>query len=101
MIAIQTKYIPASNTKGSRIKAYIEDGGHKESVTIGYPYELSGIDCHWAAAEKLIRKLEGADTHGETVTFVAGGTRYGYVFVVSAVGGRAIAYRTFAVKASK
>ena len=53
MQAIQTKYIPATNVKCSRIKAWCDAG----SVTIPYPHELNGQSVHRAAAEALTKKL--------------------------------------------
>lgn len=53
MKAIHTKYIPTSNTKGSRIKAYTTDG---YSVTISYPHEYSGERCYFEAVKALIKK---------------------------------------------
>lgn len=54
MQAIITKYLPATDYKGSRIKATCEAG----SITIGYPHEVSsGQACHRVAAEKLAAKL--------------------------------------------
>ena len=58
MQAIVTKYLPATNTKGSRIKATCEAG----SVTIGYPHELSGQAVHRAAADALVIKLKWNDS---------------------------------------
>ena len=69
--AIETKYLPATNTRGSRIKAFCEAG----SVTIGYPHEYSGAECHWQAAKKLIERLNWGGK------WYAGGTQKGYVFV--------------------
>jgi hypothetical protein len=74
MQAITTKYISATNTKGSRIKATCEAG----SITISYPHELSGQDVHAAAAMALVREL-GWDDYGKS--WIAGGTKDGYVFV--------------------
>jgi hypothetical protein len=54
MQAIRTKYIPATNSKGSRIKATCSAG----SLTISYPTELSGQACYRAAAEALADKLD-------------------------------------------
>jgi len=53
MQAIVTKYLPATNFRGSRIKAACVDG----SVTIPYPYEFSGQAVHRAAAEALVAKF--------------------------------------------
>ena len=60
MQAIQTKYLPATNTRGSRIKATCAAG----SVTIGYPHELSGQAVHRAAAEALAAKLDWTIANG-------------------------------------
>ena len=57
MQAILTKYIPASSTKGSRIKATCEAG----SLYIPYPHELSGQAVYRAAAEALVKKLGWSD----------------------------------------
>jgi hypothetical protein len=74
MQAILTKYIGATNTKGSRIKATCDAG----SVTISYPHELSGDAVYRAAADALCKKLGWA--HGE---LACGGlpNNGGYVFV--------------------
>ena len=53
MQAIQTKYLPATNTKPSRIKAWCEAG----SVTIDYPYEYDESGAHLYAALSLQNKL--------------------------------------------
>jgi hypothetical protein len=72
MKAIMTKYLPATNNKGSRIKAYDCD---KNSITIGYPHELSGEKVFKSAAVKLCEKM-GWDTD-----LVGGGIDNGYAFV--------------------
>lgn len=73
MKAIQTKYLPAGNVRGSRIKAWAEGCA---SVSIDYPHELSGVECHLEAARKLCRKM------GWKGTLVSGGLpdQSGYVF---------------------
>ena len=53
MQTIITKYLPATNTKGSRIKATCNRG----SCTIPYPYELSGDAVHNAAAQALVNRF--------------------------------------------
>ena len=53
MIAIHTKYISPTNSRGSRIKAYTTSGF---SVTIPYPYEHSYEVCHFQAVKALIEK---------------------------------------------
>ena len=51
---IFTKYLPATDTKGSRITARFAYGPHK--VTISFPYELGHEERHMAAAQFLIEK---------------------------------------------
>ena len=72
MRAIQTKYLGPSNFRGARIKAFDCDGN---SVTIPYPYELSGEDVHRKAAEALRDKMRWS---GE---LIGGSIKSGYVFV--------------------
>ena len=57
MQAIQTKYLPPTDTKGARIKATCERG----SRTIPYPYELSGDSVHREAALQLIEQFVAED----------------------------------------
>jgi len=54
MQAIQTRYFGPTNNRGARIKAWAAAG----SITIPYPYELSGQACHRAAAEALALKFQ-------------------------------------------
>jgi len=58
MIAIHTKFIPVSNSRGSRIKAYTAAHGDFKGfqATISYPSELSGVACHFEAVKALIEK---------------------------------------------
>ena len=74
MQTIKTKYLGPTYRKGSRIKASIEGG---ISITIGYPYELSGFECHAKAVHELNKKLKW---HGDVV---AGSINKGdgYIFV--------------------
>ena len=73
MQTISTKYLPATNTKGSRIKATSTSG---ISITAPYMYECSEADNHWAACSWLMEKL---DWHGNKM--IQGSTKDGYVFV--------------------
>ena len=72
MKAIVTRYLGPTNTKGARIKATDCDDN---SLTIPYPYELSGEECHRKAAEALCEKM------GWKGELFGGGTKEGYVFV--------------------
>lgn len=72
MEAIQTRYLAPTNTLGARIKAWAQ----AESVTIPYPYGLSGQAVHRAAAQAL------ADKYGWTDRYLGGQLPNGdYVFV--------------------
>ena len=53
MQAIHTKYIGATNTKGSRIKAYTHDG---LSAYVPYPHEFDGQRAHYQAVKELAKK---------------------------------------------
>jgi hypothetical protein len=53
MIAIHTKFIPPTNTKGARIKAYTSTGF---TATVPYSYELSHEKCHFEAVKELVKK---------------------------------------------
>jgi hypothetical protein len=77
MIAIQTKYIGASNTKGSRIKAWTVNG---QSVTIPFPHEFSNEKCHFQAVKALVEKY-GLEWDISNMRF--GGVKEGYVFCFS------------------
>lgn len=59
MQAIQTRHFGPTNSRGARIKATAAAG----SVTISYPYELSGQACHRAAADALVKKMGWDDPH--------------------------------------
>ena len=78
MIAIQTKYISPSNTKGSRIKAWVDsDMGHHFTATIPYPHHLSHELVHYEAVKTLIEKHK-LDWDISKMTY--GGVKNGYVF---------------------
>jgi hypothetical protein len=74
MIAIQTKYISPTNTRGSRIKAWTSTGF---SATIPYPYADSYEIAHFQAVKEMIKK-HNLDWNTDGMTF--GGTEKGYVF---------------------
>ncbi len=83
MQAIVTRYLGATNYRGARIKATADAG----SVTISYPYELSGEDVHRAAADVLLVKLGWDVEHGYKPFEIIGGalpqsSRDSYVFVI-------------------
>lgn len=59
MQAIITKYLPATNTKSSRVKATCARG----SLVVSYPHELSGDAIHEYAATQLVNKFVALDLH--------------------------------------
>lgn len=73
MIAITTKYLSPTNSRGARIKAFTSNG---HQLTIGYPYDLNSTEAHAKAAVNLARRMGW--TYGK---LVSGGTKDGYVFV--------------------
>lgn len=57
MIAIHTKYIPPTNTRGAKIKAYtVRTDNRNFEATISYPYEFDGVACHFEAVKALVEK---------------------------------------------
>jgi|TARA_R100000482_G_C5128275_1_gene150127 hypothetical protein len=74
MIAIQTKYLGATNYKPSRIKAFTSNG---HSCTIPYDYGLSNEKLHFEAVKALVAKCK-LDWNISTMNY--GGVKGGYVF---------------------
>ena len=74
MIAIHTKYISPTNTRGSRIKAFTETGF---TVTIPYDYSLNHEKVHFKAVKALVQKHK-LDWDLDGMTY--GGVKNGYVF---------------------
>lgn len=77
MQAITVKYLPATNHRGSRLKAECEAG----SLTIDYPHELNHSDVWQAAADALVKKLGWTDpNYGKLVGGQIKDGRYVFVF---------------------
>lgn len=76
MQAIITKYMPATNSRGARIKASC---GVK-SITIDYPRELDIQDAHRAAAGSLIIDLGWLDYGPLLCGSMPDGSGYAFVF---------------------
>jgi len=58
MQSIQTKYLSATDTRGSRIKAKCARG----SIVIPFPHDLSGDDIHRAAVLALATRFLDEDS---------------------------------------
>jgi hypothetical protein len=80
MIAIHTKFIGASNTKGDRIKAFTRSGF---SVTIPYPYAQSYEMVHFEAVKALIAKHD-LDWNLSDMRYGDSADGRGYVFCFDA-----------------
>lgn len=74
MIAIQTKYLGATNTKGSRIKAFTSNG---HSATIHYTYMGTELQEHFRAVRALVKR-NNLDWDISKMNY--GGVKGGYVF---------------------
>ena len=82
MLAIHTKFVPATDRRAAKIKAYTCNG---HAVTVPIDYELDDIGRHALAARKLIEsKLTGAPDF-ESMAFggSADGKGYSFCFVGS------------------
>lgn len=86
MIAIQTRYVGPTNSRGSRIIArwMARPGGSvPRSVTVPYSYSDGPDVLHRQAAEALLRRSAEAWGAEPLVVLASGGTDDGYVHVVS------------------
>jgi hypothetical protein len=68
MQAIQTKYLPMTNTRGSRVKARCGAG----TVTVNWDYALSVQENHLLACKTLLAKVGWTD--GAYYSPMVGGT---------------------------
>ena len=75
MIAIQTKFLPSTNTKGSRIKAFTT--ARPWSVTIPYDYSVNHELPHFRAVQVFVEKYK-LDWDLSNMRF--GAVDKGYVF---------------------
>lgn len=72
--SIITKYFPPTNTRGARIVAI--DGDRR--VSIPYPSEISGADCHFEAVKKYMKKYDM--DWGENWGYTCSENQNGYLF---------------------
>lgn len=78
MVAIQTKWIGPTDTKGSRIKAFT---CNDHSITVGYASSLSSEEAHKGAAMALCNKM-GWSKENWFAGLLGGGIKNGYSFVI-------------------
>lgn len=76
MIAIYTKYLGPTNTKGSRVKAYAH--GDNRSVTIPYDYSGNYEMAHFPAVVAWVEKYLKYPPSIENMRY--GNAPNGYVF---------------------
>jgi hypothetical protein len=79
MIAIHTKYMPATNTTGSRYKAYTNTGF---SATVSPDYSLNELDQHFHAVKALVAKYK-LDWNISSMCYGDSSDGKGYTFVFS------------------
>ena len=86
MKAIHTRYLPATEHKGSRIKAYTGSG---MAATISFPYGASpGAEGHFLAVRALVEQNGlGWDCSVMCWGDSSDGRGYTFVFPKSTIGG--------------
>lgn len=80
---VTTRFVPATDRRGSRIKAelcqrYYISGETKESKTFAYDHALDSFENHAQAAGKIIKSFFGDDFEPEIVIEI----RNGYLFPI-------------------
>jgi hypothetical protein len=79
MLAIETRYIGPTNTRGSKVIARVSEELPTRKITLEWDNALNPEENHKAAAAALIKKLDWTKPHyGD---WYCGGTKRGYVFV--------------------
>ena len=76
MKAITTRYLGATNTKGSRIKATTDDGKDGRSLVMPYDHEFEQSENHKRCAEALAKQLNW------NVTLISGELKDRYVHTI-------------------
>lgn len=77
MIAIETKYLPATNTRGSRIKAFT---CNNDNITMPFDCSLSTLSAHFEVAKALMKTHYKAVSDSDIENMRYGSTKSGYVF---------------------
>jgi hypothetical protein len=84
MIAIHTKYLGPTNTRGSRIKAYtchyFNNNNKGFTVSVPYNHALSGVDVHFEAVKALAAKHK-LDWKIDNMCYGGSSDGRGYTFV--------------------
>tara|TARA_Y100000310_G_scaffold63575_1_gene59009 strand:+ start:115 stop:396 length:282 start_codon:yes stop_codon:yes gene_type:complete len=80
-VAIETKFLGATNYRGERVKAFIPDWSG-ETETAQYDYALSAFENHQKVAQTLADRFFNHYVKADgPITLVAGGIKRGYAWV--------------------
>jgi len=78
MQAIHTKYIPATNNRGAKIKAYNCD--HPRGILVSIDYELDDVQRHFKAAREFIAKKLAYVPETKKMNYGSSADNKGYCF---------------------
>jgi hypothetical protein len=78
MQAIHTKYIPATDTREAKIKAYNEN--HPRGVLVSIDYDLDDAGRHFKAALEFIKQKNIYYTDTKRMAYGGSADGRGYVF---------------------
>lgn len=82
LITIETKYLPATNTRGSRIKAWFShDTTYFKPVTVPHDYSKSFEDVHAVAASALLELHKDVPFVSDLKLIGYSDSEKGYLFV--------------------
>ena len=86
-LAIETKFLGATNHRGERVKAFIPDW-YGFTETASYNYALSAFENHQKIAQVLADRFFNYHVkQDKPITLFAGGIKRGYVWVRVASNG--------------
>lgn len=77
--AIETRYVPATNTRGARVKAWLRGGDLKLTTRVTYMDDATPEANHTNAAYALRLKLH---PYWHDSVLVGGALENGYIFVL-------------------
>lgn len=78
MQAIHTKYIPATDTRAAKIKAYNES--HPRGVLVSIDYDLNDVERHFKAARVFIKRKLPFANYTKRMAYGGSADGKGYVF---------------------
>lgn len=82
LIVIETKYLPVTNTRGSRVKAWFtHDNKHLKAVTVVYDCSKSFEQVHKVGADALIELHKDVPFVSDLTLIGYSSTGKGYLFI--------------------